>query len=461
MADARRSIPSVDRLLSSDAFAALQRQWPRPLIVSVLQDELAALRSRIRPGAAGAHLDESYIAERVRGSIESLAAGSLKPAINATGVVLHTNLGRAPLADAALDAIADVSRGYSNLEYDVVTGARGSRYTHCRALLCRLTGAEDALVVNNNAAALVLALNSIARGLDAIVSRGELVEIGGAFRVPDIMARSGARLREVGATNRTHIDDYRAAISDATGALLKVHPSNFAISGYTAEAGMAELAAVAAAARVPLIHDIGSGLLLDPVQLGLPAGEPTPQASLADGADIVTMSGDKLLGGPQCGIILGPTSLLERMRRNPLCRALRVDKLTLAALTGTLRLYLEPDRARREIPVLRMLALGVADIEVRATALARQCAGAGLTARIVAGDSAVGGGAAAAATLPTALLLIERDGMASHELERRLRTGSPPVVTRIVDDCAAIDLRTVAPADDALLLEALAGAARA
>jgi L-seryl-tRNA(Ser) seleniumtransferase len=461
MEDARRSIPSMDRLLSGDAFADLLRQWPRTLIVNALQDELAALRSEIRHGAAGVHPDESYIAARVGASLDALAAGSLRPVINATGVVLHTNLGRAPLARAALDAIDVIARGYSNLEYDVTAGTRGTRYTHSRALLCRLTGAEDALVVNNNAAALVLVLNTLARGLEVIVSRGELVEIGGAFRVPDIMARSGARLREVGATNRTHPGDYRTAAGDATGAFLKVHPSNFAMAGYTAETGIAELAAVATAAGVPLIHDIGSGLLIDPAALGLPPGEPTPQGSLAAGAAIVTMSGDKLLGGPQCGIILGPANLLERMRTNPLCRALRVDKLTLAGLDGTLRLHLDPDRARREIPVLRMLTLAAAEIEARATVLARQCATMGVMARVAAGASAVGGGAAAGAVLPTALLLIERDGMTAAELERRLRAGAPPIVTRIVEDRVAIDLRTVLPADERVLLNAIAEAAGA
>ncbi|HSK21124.1 MAG TPA: L-seryl-tRNA(Sec) selenium transferase [Longimicrobiales bacterium] len=454
MKDARRSIPSVDRLLSGDVFAPLRRQWSRPLLVSTLQDELAALRTRMQHGAA-IEVDDAAIAERVRHSLETLAADSLVPVINATGVVLHTNLGRAPLADVALAAMNVIARGYSTLEYDAESGARGSRYTHCRALLCRLTGAEDALVVNNNAAALVLALNTHARGLDAIVSRGELVEIGGAFRIPEIMARSGAHMREVGATNRTHIEDYRAALGEATGAVLKVHPSNFEMSGYTAETGAAQLAALAADARVPFIHDIGSGLLMDPAELGLPASEPTPQSSIAVGAGIITMSGDKLLGGPQCGIVLGSAELLERMRRNPLCRALRVDKLTLAALAATLRLYLEPSRARSEIPVLRMLAMQKADVEQRAVALVEQCDGPGLRMSVADGHSAVGGGAAAGAALATSLLLVRVEGVAVHELEARLRAGTPPVITRIVDDAVALDLRTVSPDDDVQVRTAL------
>lgn len=459
MTDARRSIPSVDRLLSSDAFAELQRRWPRDLVVSTLQDELAALRLGVAPGSTPEQWDEAALAQRVNSAIERLAAGSLVPVINATGVVLHTNLGRAPLADAALDAVAAVSRGYSNLEYDMETGTRGSRYTHCRALLCRLTAAQDALIVNNNAAALVLALNTFSRGLDAVVSRGELVEIGGAFRVPDILARSGARLREVGSTNRTHIDDYRDAAGVGTGALLKVHPSNFAMAGYTAEVTVRELAPLAAAAGVPLIHDIGSGLLLDPAQLGLPAEEPTPRTSLADGASLVTMSGDKLLGGPQAGIILGRTDLLERMRRNPLCRALRVDKLTLAALAATLQLYLDPAVALREVPVLRMLALPASAIQARAVAMTEQFAGGVLRGRVITAASMVGGGAAATATLPTALLLVGHSRISASALEQRLRAGRPAVVTRIVEDHVAIDLRTVRPEEDGAVLRALEGAA--
>jgi L-seryl-tRNA(Ser) seleniumtransferase len=459
MADARRSIPSVDRLLSSDAFVALQQKWSRSIVVGALQAELAILRSQAGGAATDAHVDATLIAERVRGSIENLAGDSLVPVINATGVVLHTNLGRAPLADTAIEAMATVARGYSNLEYDAVTGSRGSRYVHCRALLCQLTGAEDALVVNNNAAALVLALNTLAYRREVIVSRGELVEIGGAFRVPEIMARSGAKLHEVGSTNRTHIHDYRDAISKRTGALLKVQPSNFTIAGYTADVSVRELAATAADAGLPLIHDVGSGLLIDPVQIGLPAEEPMARNSIADGADIVTMSGDKLLGGPQAGIILGPTVMLDRMRRNPLCRALRVDKLTLAGLASTLRLYLEPARALCEIPVLRMLTLDARAIESRAEALAHACAAFGLDARVVAGTSAVGGGAAADTVLPTALVLV-RGVISANELDRRLRAGSPSIVTRIVDGCTAIDLRTVSPEDDAVLPVALGQANR-
>ncbi|HEX6132349.1 MAG TPA: L-seryl-tRNA(Sec) selenium transferase [Longimicrobiales bacterium] len=458
MSDPRRGIPSVDRLLASDPVAPLLHEWPRDLVVRAIQDEVRRVRAELEQGG-GAAPDTEMIADRARHALADLTRGSLRPAINATGVILHTNLGRAPLAGAALEAIVTVARGYSNLEYDAQTGSRGSRYVHCRALLCTLTGAEDALVVNNNAAALVLALNTLSRGGEAIVSRGELVEIGGAFRVPEIMARSGAVLHEVGTTNRTHLEDYAAAIGDRTGALLKVHPSNFTIQGYTAEVGVRELASLAEAAHVPLIHDMGSGLLLDPELVGLPPDEPTPRASLADGAAVVTMSGDKLLGGPQCGIVLGAAHVVDRMRRNPLCRALRVDKLTLAALSATLRLQLDPERAIREIPVLRMLTAGLSQIEARAAELAAACGGLGLDARVVAGTSAVGGGAATAVAIPTALVTIARAGVSALELDRRLRTGAPAVVARIVDERVALDLRTVHVEEEPLLLRALEVAA--
>ncbi|HUF52084.1 MAG TPA: L-seryl-tRNA(Sec) selenium transferase [Longimicrobiales bacterium] len=453
MSDARRALPSVDRLLSSAEFGTLLTDQPRELVAIMLKDELAQVRAGL---SAAAPLppelrEAAFYAARVRAAITRASTASLVPVLNATGVVLHTNLGRAPLAVAAVDAIQRIALGYSNLEYDMDSGSRGSRYSHCRDILVRLTGAEDALVVNNNAAALVLALNTLARGLDAIISRGELVEIGGAFRVPEIMARSGAVLHEVGATNRTHIDDYRGALSARTGVLLKVHPSNFTMAGYTADVGVADLAGVARGAGVPLVHDIGSGLLLPPAELGLPAHEPTPAASLAAGADIITLSGDKLLGGPQCGIVLGRAALIDRMRRNPLCRALRVDKLTLAALAATLRLYLDPARARREIPVLRMLTLVPEELNARAAALAARCADAGVPCRTFMASSAVGGGATPAAVLPTVLVQITIAQPRASELEQRLRSGEPHVIARIVDDCVALDLRTVPPdADDAL-----------
>ena len=448
----------MDKLLASESFAPLLAALPRELVVGMLQDEMARVREAAgRPefpsGRAG---DDAWYAARVRDAISDLAGGSLHAVINATGVILHTNLGRAPLAAPAIEAMHQAAAGYANLEYDLDTGGRGSRYDHCRDLLCHLTGAADALVVNNNAAALVLVLNTLARGRDAVISRGELVEIGGSFRVPEIMERSGARLREVGATNRTHLADYRSALSEHTGALLKVHPSNFVMGGYTADTGIRELAGLGHEVGVPVVHDVGSGLLLPAEQLGLPP-EVTPRESLAAGADIVTMSGDKLLGGPQCGILLGTPALLDRLRKNPLCRALRVDKLTLAALSATLRLYLQPARAIREIPVLRMITMPPDELEARATAFAAQCSAGGLKAVTVPGFSAVGGGAAPAAQLPATLVRISAT-VGAAAAERRLRDAVPPVVARIMGDDIVLDLRTVPEAADAALADTMARA---
>lgn len=466
--DPRRGIPSVDTLLASEPFIPLLARAPRDLVVATLRDELTRIRAELRNGPAptgapaqaephdpAGPADAARLAERVDRALGRALESSLRPVINATGVVLHTNLGRAPLADAAVAAMREAALDYVNLEYDLAAGTRGSRYGHCRELLMRLTGAGDALVVNNNAAALVLALNTLARGRQAVISRGELVEIGGAFRVPDILARSGARLREVGATNRTHLQDYAAALSSRVGVVLKIHPSNFTIRGYTAEVTVRELAPLAGEAGIPLVHDIGSGLLLPPEQVGLPADEPTPMSSLRDGADLVTVSGDKLLGGPQCGIVLGSPDLVGRLRENPLCRALRVDKLTLAALGATLRLYLEPERALREVPVLRMLTATAADLTARADAFAAACTAAGIPARVVPGTSAVGGGATPAAELPTALVALEPPGLPAQSLERDLRLGDRPVVARIVDGRLVLDLRTVPAAAEPVLLRAV------
>ncbi|MGH7505590.1 MAG: L-seryl-tRNA(Sec) selenium transferase [Longimicrobiales bacterium] len=458
MKDPRRAIPAIDRLLASDPFAEVLAANPRGLVVEALQDIQRRLRIELSAGISPPNGPDEFTwyADRARALLAVMRRPSLRRVINATGVVLHTNLGRAPLADAAVQAMLRVAHGYSNLEYDIERGTRGSRYDHCTGLLARLTGAEAALVVNNNAAALVLALNTLARGREVVISRGELVEIGGSFRIPEIMVRSGARMVEVGSTNRTHLGDYVAAMGDRTGAILKVHPSNFRVTGFTADVEVAALAEVSRARNVPLLHDLGSGLLIEAERLGLPY-EPTPADTLRAGADLVTLSGDKLLGGPQAGILLGRAALVERMRRNPLCRALRVDKLTLAALEATLSLYLEPERARAEIPVLRMLATPADELRVRAGALAAALGEAGIEAEIVPGSSAVGGGAFPTAELPTHLLLLARDANAMT-VERRLRASDPPVVARIIDDRLAIDLRTVPPEDEATLMAALRSA---
>ena len=458
MTDPRRDIPSIDRLLASEPFAALLADEPRALVVEALQQVQSEVRAAlVNGGVDGLATDAEWYAGRSAELLRQMRRPSLGPVINATGVVLHTNLGRAPLADAAVEAILRVARGYSNLEYDLETGRRGSRYSHCVELLKRLTGAEAAVVVNNNAAALVLALNTLARGREVVISRGELVEIGGSFRVPEIRERSGATLREVGSTNRTHPADYADAAGDATGAILKVHPSNFRVSGFTAEVAAAEIARIARDAGVPFVHDLGSGLLIDSETLGLPY-EPTAMDAIREGADIVTMSGDKLLGGPQAGIIAGRAELVERMRRNPLCRALRVDRLTLAALEATLGLYLDPERAVADIPVLRMLSAHADELAAGAERLSGALRDAGVPNTIVDGASAVGGGAFPTAALPTRLVRLEPHRLAASSVEAALRSADPPVIARIVDDHVVLDPRTLDP-DELGMIAKLVGAA--
>ena len=455
MPDLRRAIPAVDRLLASEPFRPLLERNPRALVLRTLREELAEMREALASGGAppADTPDAAWYAARVEARIARSTAPSLRPVINATGVVLHTNLGRALLAESARAALARVASAYSNLEYDLDKGERGSRYDHCTALLCELTGAEAALVVNNNAAALVLAVNTLALGRDAVVSRGELVEIGDSFRIPEIVERSGARLVEVGATNRTHLRDYEAALSPETGVLLKVHRSNFRISGFTSEVPLRELAELGRAHGIPVLNDLGSGLLADGRSFGLPA-EPTPADALRDGADLVTMSGDKLLGGPQAGIVLGRRELIMRLRRNPLCRALRVDKLTLAALEATLALYRDPEQARREVPTLRMLALDPETLAARAGAFAERLRQAGIRATTLPGESAVGGGAYPEATLPTTLVALNVETPAD-DVARRLRGATPPVVARIQDGRVVLDLRTVAPEEEGMLVQAV------
>ncbi|HET9950100.1 MAG TPA: L-seryl-tRNA(Sec) selenium transferase, partial [Longimicrobiales bacterium] len=363
-------------------------------------------------------------------------------------------LGRAPLADAAVEAMAAAARAYTNLEYDLAAGERGSRYAHCASLLVELTGAEDALVVNNAAAALVLALATWARGAGVVVSRGELVEIGGEFRIPEILERAGARLVEVGATNRTRAADYERALQDSSiRAVLKVHRSNFRITGFTEEAALSELAPLARARGIPLIHDLGSGLLLDPALLadrgeGL-AGEPRPQESLAAGADLVVFSGDKVLGGPQAGIVLGRRERVAAMRSNPLCRALRVDKVTLAGLEATLRLYRDPPRALAGIPTLRMLAASAEELGARAERLASELGALGVTCRVVPSEGRVGGGTFPEVGLASFAVALDGDAVT---LAARLRAGDPPVVARIVQDALLLDVRTLLEGEEADLV---------
>jgi len=434
MSDARRELPSVDRLLREPAVVALLDRAPRNLVVAAVREALAQARdSRSGPPADW----PSEIAERVA----RRSAASLHAVLNATGVVLHTNLGRAPLAPVAIDAVRAVAEGYSTLEYDVVTGTRGSRADHCASLLAGLTGAGSALVVNNAAGALVLALNTVAQGKEVVISRGELIEIGGSFRIPDILARSGAILREVGTTNRTHRRDYEGALSAQTGAVLTVHRSNFELSGFVTTPPPADLATLAAGAGVPYLYDVGSGLLADLSPWGL-TSEPRVPEAIESGADLVIFSGDKLLGGPQAGCLAGREALVALARKNPLSRALRADKLTLAGLEATLALYHDPAGAVTGIPVLRMLTMTPDELRARAELLLSACA-ENLSCKLVAGTSAVGGGAFPGASLPTTLVALDPGALGAAGLALRLRLGAPPVVARVEHDRVLLDPRTL------------------
>ena len=447
MSDPRRELPSVTALLERAAIRALLTHAPRSVVVNAVRATIDDARS----GESAMPRDDGEWAAAVMVALERAQRPSLRRVINATGVVLHTNLGRAPLATVALDAIQHAASGYSNLEYDVDRGARGSRYAHCVSLLRELTGAEDALVVNNNAAALVLALNTVAVGRGVLISRGELVEIGGSFRIPEIMERSGARLVEVGTTNRTHASDYQDALSDDVAAVMKVHRSNFAMEGYVAEVDARALATLLKPRGIPLIHDLGSGLLIPLDDVGL-TGEPTAAEAVRSGAALVTMSGDKLLGGPQAGIIIGAADIIRRLRENPLLRALRVDKLTLAALEATLALYREPARALREVPVLSMLSRPLSELRMRADAMRSRL---NASASVVESDASVGGGAFPNTRIPSVALAFASD---AQDLESRLRLGEPAVIGRIADGRLLLDVRTVQPSDDDILVAAIRAA---
>ena len=436
MTDARRALPSVGALLESAPVRALLESAPRALVVEAVRATVAQARE-----SATVPTEDAEWAAAIANRLAESSRPSLRRVINATGIVLHTNLGRAPLADVAIEAIASIAGGYSNLELDLDRGARGSRYVHCASLLRELTGAEDALVVNNCAAALVLALNTLADGREAVLSRGELVEIGGSFRVHEIMAKSGARLTEVGATNRTHLADYERAIGPETGVLVKVHRSNFAVHGFTAEATVRDLAPLAVAHGLPILHDLGSGLLVSLDAIGL-RGEPTAREALAAGASVVVMSGDKLLGGPQAGLIVGDARWLDAMRRNPLARSYRVDKLTLAALEATLALYREPERALREVPTLALLAASQRDLRDRAGVLHRALEQDGIGSEVVSSTGGVGAGAFPKAALPGAAVALAGD---AERWASRLRAGERAVVGRVHDGRMQLDLRAVLP----------------
>jgi len=454
-----RKLPSVDKLLQTAELAALVAVHGHCVVVAAIRAELDLARQQILAGQPAQ--PETALVPAVVGRVAAEIRPSLQPVINATGVIIHTNLGRALLSERAKLAMQQAASDYLNLEYDLAAGGRGSRYVHAADLLCQLTGAEAAVVVNNNAGAVVLALSALARGAEVIISRSQLIEIGGGFRVPEIMAQSGCNLVEVGTTNRTYTQDYEQVIVPGqTGLLLAVHPSNYRISGFTAQPALAELAELARRHNLPLMEDLGSGTLLDTTPFGL-AHEPTIQESLAAGVDIVTASGDKLLGGPQAGLILGRKPLLEKLKKHPLIRALRVDKITLAALQATLLAYLE-NKATAEIPVWQMMSAAPAGLARRArawqTALQKEPGLARVSFKVVKTVSTVGGGSLPGQTLPTWAFAISLEAV--NALAERLRQPAnlPPVIARIENDRILFDPRTVLPKQDKVLLAALKAA---
>jgi L-seryl-tRNA(Ser) seleniumtransferase len=458
-----RRIPAVDELLAIPPLAELANQVSRDLIVEAARTVLERLRAEIAGGLTAHPAEPNALAAQVAREIASLLSPSLRPVINATGVILHTNLGRAPLAEGAMERIRETAGQYTNLEYDVAAGARGKRDAHTGDLLTRLTGAESACVVNNNAAAIFLALAALARGGEVIVSRGELIEIGESFRIPDIMAESGATLREVGTTNRTSIADYERAVNERTRLLLRVHRSNFSIVGFTARPTPAELVELSRRARIPLYEDLGSGCLVDLAPQGL--AEPLVRESVHAGVDLVSFSGDKLMGGPQAGILAGRRELITRVRKNPLFRALRVDKLVIAALEATLIAYLRGDFDA--LPALRMIRASADEIGARARKITRELKNAlnssNAEIEVAEGQSVIGGGSTPAERLPTRLLRVSSAKYSATQLEARLRNGaanaeSTPVLARVSEDRLVLDLRTVFASEEAALIEALAAA---
>ncbi len=443
-----KSLPKIDEVLVVLEKRGTLERAPREKVLDAIRDTVGAIRSSIMAGSWDTDrvLSNDSTADAVAARIEQLHEYSLRRVINATGIILHTNLGRAPLCKEALERIVEVSRGYSNLEFDLSTGKRGLRYDHIRGILCELTGAEDALVVNNNAAAVLLVLSTLARGREAIVSRGELIEIGGEFRIPEVMERSGAVLREVGATNRTHLSDYEKAVNENTALIMKVHTSNFRIVGFTEEVPVPELVALGRRRGIPVMNDLGSGCFIRLDKYGL-QHEPTVGDAVKEGADVITFSGDKLLGGPQAGIIVGKKDILESIKKNPLNRALRIDKLTLAALEATAKLYLNEQEAMAGLRSLTALTEPVEAATRRAKKLLqilKKESLPGVTLTLREGSSMSGGGSLPTQQIPTVLVALRSAKLSAARIDEKLRALPVPVVTRIAEDEVLFDPRTLA-----------------
>lgn len=458
--DLYRLLPSVDEVLHDPACVPLLEREGHAALTETVRGVLAQLRDEIAAGrlseASKVQLALTGLPDAIARNMSAAMTFSLRPVINATGVILHTNLGRAPLADAAIKRIGEVAGRYSNLEFDVAAGERGKRDVHVERLFSRLLNQEGVsgvrtVVVNNCAAAVMLALNTLAEGGEVVVSRGELVEIGGSFRVPDVMSKSGATLREVGTTNRTRLQDYERAINEKTRLLLRVHRSNFAIIGFTEQPSLEELAALGQKHKIPVMEDLGGGAFVPLRSLGV--NESGVADSLRAGVDLVTYSGDKMLGGPQAGMLSGREDLIQRVRSNPLFRALRVDKLTYAAVEATLMEYVRQNHD--SIPFLRMMRLPADDVRKRAESVRANASASGLRVEIVAGESLVGGGSAPTSTLPTFLLAITSQSLSADELATRLRRNNPPIVARVEEGKVLIDLRTVFEEEDSQIVRAL------
>jgi len=465
MSNLFRHLPSVDEILSVLVRADGIGELPRPLVKDLVNEFLDVCREEIRAGVFSRpeELSCAALAPRLTAYVRSKARPHFRRVLNATGVVIHTNLGRSLLAKPAIEAVAEACGHYSNCEFDLATGKRGSRYSHVEEILCDITGAEAALVVNNNAAAVFIMLETLAKGREVIVSRGQLVEIGGSFRIPDVMAKSGARLREVGATNRTHVHDYENAIGDDTGALMRVHTSNFRVVGFTKDVSLAEMRVLGDRYGLPVIEDLGSGTLYSLEGEGL-LGEPTVQQVVAQGADVVSFSGDKVLGGPQAGIIVGCREYIDRIKKNPINRAMRIDKMTLAALEATLRLYLDMSEARRRIPTLNMVTASPEALKSKARRLAeavREALGERAEVGMKKGFSRVGGGSFPEYDLPGTMVTVDIRGITAQALRGALLDTDPPLVARIEDDEFLLDPRTLASTELKLAARALKEAADA